>query len=288
MRAIVFGQSGLGKSDYLDAVSGVARTRGRTLKCISLGRRMHEIDPHKQPADKYPSLPVSHRVLLRQQAMQSILSEVERQPNNDYLIIAHAVFRLDTGSAPAYDLELFKQFRPDTVVVLIDDFHHVHRNLQGTEYRGLSLHEVLEWRDAEITSAKAIAENLLLRTSGNEGGTSWPFYVLPRGHDPEVMYRLLYEAQDRLKVYCSFPITSATEQQKKDVNNFKAELTQKHIAFDPLKIGERSVVTYADAVLEEIAERARADEAVSTEYAQLVAALKNCAGSVEEIGRAHV
>jgi adenylate kinase len=180
MRAIVFGQSGIAKEDYIcKEVLPIAKAHGRAFEVISLGREMRKLDTFDRDPASYPDLPVTERELLRRQALSKILAEVEKKINKkkDYVLIAHAVFMVDTGLIAATDIDLFRRFSPDVIIVLIDDFHYVARRLkEANHYQYLSLADILEWRDAEITTAKAIAQQIL-RNGKTTRENDWRFFV---------------------------------------------------------------------------------------------------------------
>jgi len=97
MRALVFGQSGLRKGDYLSAVQKVAPSDGPNFEIINLGERMQRIDPARRDPQLYPSLTVTEREMMRNQALEAIIREITENPKRDYVLNAHAVFKLDTN-----------------------------------------------------------------------------------------------------------------------------------------------------------------------------------------------
>jgi adenylate kinase len=269
LKAVVFGQSGLQKDAYLEEARKLALSEGRDFTILNLGDRMCAVDPGQRDPQLYPSLPVYEREALRNHALEKILREVKSKPKKDYVLNAHAVFRTDSGLVPATGASLISKFQPDVVIVMIDDFHYVHRRLQLTPYAGLSLREILEWRDQEIVAARVIAQELF----GAGRDLQSRFFLLARGHHPRVLFRLFYERDKRLRIYASFAMTNATPEESKRISEFKARLAEKHVVFDPAKIAERAMIALAGSVIEEMAERARTAEAVRTAYGLLIKAL---------------
>lgn len=269
MRALVFGQSGLDKAAYLAEVLKTARAQGKDFKVLSVGDRMREIDPEHRDPQLFPSLSPGERELLRGQALKAILNEVKASPDVDYVLCAHAVFKLSTGLIPAAGgMDLLSEFNPDVIFVIIDDLHYTHRRLQGSPYEDLALGHVLDWRDAEILQGRIVAQNLF------DGRTRDGFFVLARGHHPKMMFRLLYERESRLRIYASFAITSATPEQRAEIAAFKKRLGEKYIVFDPYKISERGIFALAEAQVEEMAEKSRDVESIGTAYAALLGELR--------------
>ena len=269
MRAVVFGQSGLQKDAFLEEARGLAASKGKDFKILNLGDRMCAIDSGKRDPQLYPSLPVYERETLRNHALEEIVREVKSNPKKDYVLNAHAVFRTDSGLVPATGASLISKFNPEVVIVMVDDFHYVHRRLLQTPYAGLSLREILEWRDQEIVAARVIAQELFKAGSDLQSR----FFLLARGHHPRVLFRLLYERDKKLRIYASFAMTNATPEELKRINEFKARLAEKHVVFDPAKIVERGMIALAGSVIEEMAERVGAAEAVRKAHGSLIDAL---------------
>lgn len=269
MKALVFGQSGLHRDDYMEQVKRVARKNGHQFEIINLGDEMKSIDPQRRDPQIYPSLDVSIRELLRTQALKSINAKVRKSPGKDFVLNAHAVFRLDTGLSPAADEDLLDTFDPEIVIVMVDDFQFIKRRLEQTPYRNLSNAAILEWRDAEMATAKAVADMLF----GSTNRADRKFFVLLRGQDPVSAYRLLYERDRNLRIYSSFAITSATKSQHNRIAEFKRRMSRNHIVFDPYKMMERGIIASGATELEDLAERTRDETAVQRKYAQFIASL---------------
>lgn len=271
MRAIVFGQSGLSKTAYLQAVLEEARAAKEDFEIINLGQAMQARDPDGRNPQLYPSIGTSEVQILRSFAQDDILRKINAQPNRDYVLNAHAVFRTDSGMVPGSDVEFFEKFSPGAIIIILDDFHYIHRRLQGSPFEKLTYANILEWRDGELFAAQAIA-NQVLRRAADELA-SWPFFVVPRGHHPNVIFRLLYEG-DRKRIYSSFAITGASAAEKQQVSDFKARLAEAHVVFDPYTIVERGLLSHAETLLEEASEALESEEEVKTSYGALIETLE--------------
>jgi adenylate kinase len=254
VRAVVFGQSGLDKDDYLRKVLACAREAGRDFEIINLGEKMFERDHEGRDPKLYPTLPETEREMLRRWAQESVLNDVDREPEKHYLLNAHAVFRTDTGMTPSADIKFLSKFSPDVIIVLIDDFHYIHRRLRGTPSERLSFSNILEWRDAEIFGAKMIAQQLFQGSRSPSDRRDWKFFIIARGHDPRLIFRLLYGREQHVRIYSSFAITGASAEENARIDAFKQRLANRYIVFDPYKIVERGVLSFAESLLEEIAE----------------------------------
>ncbi len=249
MRAIVFGQSGMEKDSYLNELIQEAGKHNKQLELINLGKEMAKNDNLNRNPEIYPTLTVSECELLRRTALKEVNKKVNENPKVDYILNAHAVFRTTRGLVPVSDSDLLKNFEPDIIIVLVGDFHYIHRRLQKSQvFNKLPYKALLEWRDAEIASAKLLSQQIFSRDKINSKNRR--FFILSRGHNPNVLYRLLYERYKHLRIYSSFAITNATEEQQKKIYNFKQRLSRKHIVFDPFKIVERNPIVLALTLLE--------------------------------------
>jgi hypothetical protein len=98
-----------------------------------------------------------------------------------------------------------------------------------------------------------------------------------------MLYRLLYERETTTRIYASFAITGASEEDKAKIDAFKARLSADHIVFDPYKIIERGPLAMADALLTETAEALRDESDFVTAYAALrAAAIRATSGTKHE------
>ena len=270
MRAIIFGQSGLDKEAYLNEVLTVAEANGHHFRLLNHGQRMQQLDPEGRDPEFYPTLPSSEQYLLRRQALQSLVDDALTNPEEDYVLNVHAAFRTPTGVTLAADGDLLRVFEPDIVVVLLDDFHFIQRRLTNTAYQELRPCDILEWRAVEITTARAISEWIFSDKHDWKHRDTWRFYVLMRGHHPEVLYRLFYERNKRLRIYASFGITGTTSSQDERIRHFKQRLSENHIVFDPYKISERVITSYCSSLIEEIAEQLRGADTVDQSYSHFI------------------
>jgi hypothetical protein len=75
--------------------------------------------------------------------------------------------------------------------------------------------------------------------------------VIPRDQGSELFFRLVSEPSTP-KVYLSFAATGLPEEQRKEIEEFKAQVGARFIAFDPLALRERAVITTAQSLAKEI------------------------------------
>ena len=93
MRAVVTGQIGMNKKQYLEAVAKLAGQRGRPIEVFNVGDMMYAEGRDIRPG-RILDLPLSRLTALRRAAFKDIIAAtapVEEHPN--VIINTHATFR---------------------------------------------------------------------------------------------------------------------------------------------------------------------------------------------------
>ena len=243
MRVLLTGQVGLEKGSYLKAAQGLARDKGKQIDYVTLGEKMIESYEGKIDDRTILNLPNVVLDLLRRYAWREIVHDVKLKNANDIFIInSHAVFRWHHGFFPAIDLDLVNDLEPDFMVTLIDDVDKIKDRLieRSTDY--FELWELLAWREEEIWLTKLLRDSLK-KLTGKEIG----YFILPKTQGPNLLVRILTEPKTP-KIYMSFAVTGLPEEKRKEVEEFKKEVSTKFIGFDPLAMGERSIVITAESL----------------------------------------
>ncbi|MEM7682208.1 MAG: ATP-binding protein [Planctomycetota bacterium] len=237
MRAIVTGQVGMDKKQYLQRVVDHAGSRGASIELYNVGDRMYREAPDL-PAGRILDLPLSRLNALRRAAMKDIVAESAGKP--DVMINTHATFRWRHGLFSAFDFDQIEQFKPDTIICLLDNIEVVHDRLHRDHTVDASLKDLMVWREEEIMATELMAKAMGL---GNR------FYVLSRGRHAETIetcYRLVCKPEMR-KVYPSFPMTHVVKMPDvlKVIDDFRAQLAERFVAFDPGDVDEKLLLDAA-------------------------------------------
>jgi len=241
MRAIVTGQVGVEKTGYLRQVVDFAAERGQEISLFNVGQMMYAEAPDVRPG-RILDLPLARLRSLRRAAMKDVIREAEGKEN--VIVNTHATFRWRHGLFAAFDFDQVQQFRPDTLICLLDNIEVVHARLHQDYTSDATLKDLMVWREEEIMATELLAQALNIPNR---------FYVLSRGrhHDTtQTCYRLICKAQMK-KVYPSFPMTHVEKlpEVKAEINRFRAELAKSFIAFDPGDVDEKLLLDAAlDAV----------------------------------------
>jgi adenylate kinase len=241
---------GLDKEKYLAEALRLVRERGNEIQVVTVGQRMIQNYDGDISEKTILNLPKAALDTLRRCTWRELLREAENGTEGEIFVInSHSVFRWHHGLFPAIDLDLLLEFGPQYVVTLIDDADNIKRRLieRGTDF--FELWELLAWREEEIWVTKLLAESVARLGPGGFGR----FYVLPIAQGPLLLSRLLTEPETP-RVYMSFPKTGLRVQEQELVDNFKQEVSERFISFDPLAMEERSILTAAQSLTAELSE----------------------------------
>jgi adenylate kinase len=252
MRVLLTGQVGLNKGHYITSLKNLAAEKGIRINSATVGSRMIQSHPHDIDDRTILNIPRAMLDLLRRYAWSEIVEEAEESeredPDSVFIVNGHAVFRWHHGLFPALDLDLVIELQPDVLVTLIDDVDRVVGGLQERHTDWFKLWEVLAWREEEIWFTKFLGDSLR-----KLNGQAVDFFVLPKEQGPQLLLQILTKP-DAPKVYMSFPVSGVPPDQKQKIQAFKERVSQEFVGFDPLALGERSLVTAAHSLTREVNE----------------------------------
>jgi adenylate kinase len=239
MRAIVTGQVGMEKKDYLNKVARLAGERGEPLEAYHVGDMMYD-EARDVPAGRILDLPLSRLNSLRRAAFKDIITQSEGKKN--ILVNTHATFRWRHGLFSAFDFDQVRKLAPDMLICLIDNIEVVHHRLHGEHTLDATLKDLMVWREEEIMATELMAQAI----SGARN-----FYVLSRGRHVdtvETCFRLVCRPEMR-KVYPSFPMSHVVDMPDvlAEIDGFRAALAKQFICFDPGDVDEKLLLDAAIA-----------------------------------------
>ncbi len=243
MRAIVTGQVGVDKKDYLEAVARFAADRGEPLALHHVGDRMYAEAPDVRPG-RILDLPLSRLHALRRSVFKDIIAEAADQTH--VIVNTHATFRWRHGLFRAFDFDQIEQFDPDVVVCLVDNAEAVFHRLHAEHTLDATLKDVMVWREEEILATELMAQAV---------GCGRRNYILSRGRadlTAATCARLVCH-HGLTKVYPSFPMSHVVDMPDvlAEINAFRGELAKHFIAFDPGDVDEKVLLESAIAAARE-------------------------------------
>lgn len=243
MRAIVTGQVGVDKGQYLEEVKAIALANGHDLVVCHVGQMMYAEAPDVARG-RILNLPITRLNTLRRAVFKEILTIAGRHEH--VLVNTHATFRWRHGLFAAFDFDQVKAFNADRYVTLLDNAESVHQRLMRDHDIDHSLKDIMVWREEELLATEIVAN--IARGHGH-------FFMVSRGRSQlttQTVYRLLFE-QERKKVYPSFPMSHVMDlpETLAEINRFRAALSEHFITFDPGDVDEFILHTQCLKALEE-------------------------------------
>ncbi len=229
MKAVLTGQVGLDKKEFLHRVLRIAKSQGHDLNIFHVGDMMYSEAPDVAKG-KILDLPISRLENLRRSVFKDILAAGKKHAN--VLVNTHATFRWNHGLFFAFDHDQMTEFDADLYVVLVDSIEQVYRRLERDGHRDSTLKDLMVWREEEI-----LATELLSRIVRGHGC----FYICARGDDAlaETMVRLMFRPKMK-KAYLSFPMSHVGDMPDvlAEIEGFRRDMKRYFICFDPADMEE--------------------------------------------------
>ncbi|MFW5653141.1 MAG: AAA family ATPase [Planctomycetota bacterium] len=237
MRAIVTGQIGMNKKEYLEAVRNLAGERGRGLPVYHIGDMMYSEGPDIRPG-RILDLPLSRLHSLRRAVFKDVINDSREKP--DIVVNTHATFRWRHGLFSAFDFDQIQALEPDMFICLCDNIEVVHHRLHAEHDIDATMKDCMVWREEEILATELLAQAVGCRDQ---------FYILARGRHQdtvETCYRLVTRPDMRM-VYPSFPMSHVVDMPDvlAEIDAFRAQLSKHFITFDPGDVDEKLLLERA-------------------------------------------
>jgi adenylate kinase len=257
MRALLTGQIGLDKKQFLDQVAKIAKHHGEDLHIYHIGDMMYREAPDVRPG-RILDLPLSRLNSLRRAVFRDVIADM---PNHKNVIVnTHATFRWKHGLFSAFDFDQLAAFDADLYVTLVDNIETVHQRMLRDHDFEHNLKDLMVWREEEILATEILARSIR-RSSGQwsvaSGQTSTSslttdnrpltteakFFCLSRGRTTptaETLFRLVFRPNMKT-VYPSFPMSHVMDlpDTLAEIDAFRAKIAEKMIAFDPGDVDEK-------------------------------------------------
>jgi adenylate kinase len=246
MRAVVTGQIGMDKKQYLNAVARFAGERGRNIELFHVGDMMYSEGRDIHPG-RILDLPLSRLTALRRAAFKDIIALTSpREEHSNVIINTHATFRWRHGLFSAVDFDQIQKFEPDMLICLVDNIEVVHHRLHAEHEIDATLKDCMVWREEEILATELAAQAV---------GCHNAFYILSRGRQADTVETCarLITRPDMRKVYPSFPMSHVVDMPDvlAEIDHFRAQLAGHFIAFDPGDVDEKLLLERAIAASRE-------------------------------------
>jgi adenylate kinase len=242
MRAIVTGQVGLDKKQYLEDVRTFAGQQGEWIENYHVGDMMYREARDVRPG-RILDLPLSRLNSLRRAALKDVIADSRGKEN--IVVNTHATFRWRHGLFSAFDFDQIRLVEPDLFICLVDNIETVHHRLHRDHTIDATLKDCMVWREEEQLATELLSQSL----------PDTRFYIMSRGrHAPTMrtMFRLICRP-DLKKVYPSFPMSHVVDMPDvlAEIDAFRAALAEHFITFDPGDVDEKLLLDRAIAAAKE-------------------------------------
>ncbi len=237
MRAIVTGQVGMNKKQYLEAIAQLGGERGQSVHLFHVGDMMYAEGSDIRPG-RILDLPLSRLHALRRSVFKDIINQSTDETN--VILNTHATFRWKHGLFPAFDFDQIRDFKPDMFICLVDNIEVVHHRLHAEHEIDATLKDCMVWREEEILATELMAQAV---------GCPNDFYIMARGRQQDTVESALnlITRQDMRKAYPSFPMTHVVDMPDvlEEIDHFRNELARHFITFDPGDVDEKLLLDRA-------------------------------------------
>jgi len=236
MRAIVTGQIGLDKKQYLKDLAAFAGQQGESIELLNVGDMMYNEAPDVRPG-RILDLPLSRLHSLRRAAFKDVIADAHQQPN--VVVNTHATFRWRHGLFSAFDFDQIQKLKPDLFICLVDNIETVHERLHRDHEIDATMKDCMVWREEELLATELMSQAV----PGSD------FYIVSRGRHASTlrtMFRLVCRP-DMRRVYPSFPMSHVVDMPDvlAEIDAFRATLAEQFITFDPGDVDEKLLLERA-------------------------------------------
>jgi adenylate kinase len=234
VRAICTGVSGTERVGYIDDVVRMARAAGRDVRVFDVRESMFQIandvgEPVEEETilDMFPPA----LVLLRAAALEKISSLVEQLADDtDWIIITHAVFRWRNTLISGFDPFYLSRLKPDLFLTVTSGAQSVLERLRRhPRWESTTVEDVLVWREEEQWATEEMARI-----------HNKPQYLIGRSMAAQGLYRLLFDSR-ATSAYLSYPMQHAVEGAERGLAEFKRQLEERFVVFDPADVNDFQV-----------------------------------------------
>ena len=246
MRALITGQTGTKKTD---AVKAAVQRQLRNdpnlpdnLDSPLLKQHLSFVELEQFLPDITGLLDCTYPKDQRYQWSEACKKAISALGDSDHqILLMHASYYRHGQFFNMAEWQLLREFRPDVIVSLYDDTQDIFERVASREavrptISYLTLQEIMLWRSNEQVTSELLGANLCEEPI--------PVFICAVKQPPVTLQRLLFERNNHLTVYASFPITKSREDEARraEVDEFRHALHSDFITFDPLTIDERSLV----------------------------------------------
>lgn len=197
----------------------------------------------------------------RDEAFNEIKHEIGKSDKHYHVVSTTCIFYYaDWSKEEGFNQQLFHIIEPNVVIAFIDDLTEMKKRLLNSERwnrifmdsGGPPLNFLAKWREDSVNFLHDMSIECQYRKdpiTRKEEGFVTDFYIFARQHSKETLTSLIYEMNEKLKLYLSYLISEGREELSK-VEEFRDKLSENYIVFDPFTIKDWNIVNSYDSLEE--------------------------------------
>ncbi len=230
---VATGISGCGRKEYLKRWEEYAAQKGKKVKVFNVGEMMFEQAREVGLRLNRDNILNADRDLLdvlRAAVFNKIIGEISGSGAANYdafVLCVHTFFYWQMHYIKAFDKFLSK-FPIGLYITFIDSHWNIRERLASRaqwQSEQLSDRKILEWQGVEGEA-----------TSGFADIAGKPFYTIPAGEPPAMLYRLIFNPEIET-VYTAMPISYLSDpKDRQQIDEFVERVNQHFVVFNPLSV----------------------------------------------------
>jgi hypothetical protein len=202
--------------------------------------------------------PKREREKWRDEVFNEIKHEIERSDKHYHVVSTTCIFYYaDWIKEEGLNEKLFQIIEPNVVIAFLDDLIEMKKRLLNSERwnrifmdsGGPPLNFLAKWREDSVNFLRDMSLEYRYRKLPTGEGFVTDFYIFARQHPKETLFSLIYERDQKLKLYLSYPISEGREELSR-VEEFRDKLSENYIVFDPYTIKDWDIVKSYDSLEE--------------------------------------
>ena len=171
-------------------------------------------------------------------AFNKIVQKIKDEKPEHAIISMNVPHIRDDRFFPSFSIKTINNFSPEVIITLIDDALSCWaristRERERHERSYFRIRDMFTWRSASILLGDIFAKTLNINN-----------YLVSVKHPSIMLYKLIFEREETIRVYSAFPISSTRDfpKKKKVIDEFRVKIHENFCAFDPATIDDRLLV----------------------------------------------
>ena len=237
MKIICSGITGMNKRSFLEKLKESTPNFAEKIQVLDLEEILKEMGNFEDITLFLNSYNWQRQKRAWEMAFDQVLDIAKNGEAEHTILCMHLIYFRNSRFFSTFDLKRLDSFDPDGFLTLIDDVYLLRKRIDSRSAESafktqLRLRDLLAWRSMETNLAGILSSYL-------NKGTGINHYLFPVQQSASMLHKLLFT--ENLRLYIAHPITSTRNDPKlvKEIEDFKEELENFFVVFDPTTIDER-------------------------------------------------